>query len=70
MPPSRLATHRKSREFKYLALPLLFLALSPLAQAQNTGTKEALYASSLAATCANCHGPRSQASTRATSSHR
>ncbi|SDO08998.1 c-type cytochrome [Polaromonas sp. JS666] len=36
-----------------LALPLLCLALSPLAQAQN---KEALYTKSLAATCANCHG--------------
>jgi len=36
-----------------LTLPLLCLALSPLAQAQN---KEALYTKSLAATCANCHG--------------
>jgi sulfide dehydrogenase cytochrome subunit len=36
-----------------LSLPLLCLALSPLAQAQS---KEALYAKSLAATCANCHG--------------
>jgi cytochrome subunit of sulfide dehydrogenase len=34
-------------------LPLLWLALCPLAQAQN---KEALYTKSLAATCANCHG--------------
>lgn len=37
-------------------LPLLCLALSPLAQAQSTGGKEALYTKSLAATCANCHG--------------
>ncbi len=36
-----------------LAVPLLCLALSPLAQAQS---KEALYTRSLAATCANCHG--------------
>jgi cytochrome subunit of sulfide dehydrogenase len=36
-----------------LTLPLLCLALSPLAQAQS---KEALYTRSLAATCANCHG--------------
>ena len=36
-----------------LSLPLLCLALSPLAQAQ---TREALYTRSLAATCANCHG--------------
>jgi len=36
-----------------LTLPLLCLALSPLAQAQ---TQEALYTKSLAATCANCHG--------------
>jgi cytochrome c553 len=35
---------------------LLCLALSPLAQAQSAGTKEALYVKSLAATCANCHG--------------
>jgi sulfide dehydrogenase cytochrome subunit len=39
-----------------LALPLFCLALSPLAQAQSAGTKEALYVKSLAATCANCHG--------------
>lgn len=44
------------RSFKRLALPLLCLALSPMAQAQNAGTKEALYARGLAATCANCHG--------------
>lgn len=36
-----------------LSLPLLCLALIPLAQAQ---TREALYTRSLAATCANCHG--------------
>lgn len=36
-----------------LAVPLLCLAFSPLAQAQS---KEALYTRSLAATCANCHG--------------
>lgn len=47
---------RKPRGFKQLALPLLCLALSPLAQAQTAGTKEALYVKSLAATCANCHG--------------
>jgi sulfide dehydrogenase cytochrome subunit len=39
-----------------LTLPLLCLALSPLAQAQSAGGKEALYTKSLAATCANCHG--------------
>jgi sulfide dehydrogenase cytochrome subunit len=53
MRTSRLAI---SRGFKHLALPLLCLVLSPLAQAQDGSTKEALYARSLAATCANCHG--------------
>ena len=43
---------RTSRLAK-LTLPLLCLVLSPFAQAQS---KEALYAKSLAATCANCHG--------------
>jgi len=38
-----------------LAMSLLCLALCPLALAQ-TGSKEALYAASLAASCANCHG--------------
>jgi sulfide dehydrogenase cytochrome subunit len=56
MRTSRLALFRTSRGFKQFALPLLCLALSPLAQAQSTGTKEALYVKSLAATCANCHG--------------
>lgn len=37
-------------------MSLLCLALSPLAQAQSAGGKEALYTQSLAATCANCHG--------------
>jgi cytochrome subunit of sulfide dehydrogenase len=43
-----------------IAMPLLGLALGPLALAQNNslpaGGKEALYAMSLAASCANCHG--------------
>lgn len=59
MRTSRLATPMnppKLRGFQQLALPLLCLALSPLAQAQSAGTKEALYVKSLAATCANCHG--------------
>ncbi len=43
-----------------LAMSLLCLALCPLAQAQ-TGSKEALYAASLAATCANCHGTNGKA---------
>lgn len=56
MRTSRLAISRKSRGFTRFALPLLCLALSPLAQAQGAGTKEVLYVKSLAATCANCHG--------------
>ncbi len=49
-----------------LAMSLLCLALCPLAQAQTqtqaqTGSKEALYAASLAATCANCHGTNGKA---------
>lgn len=52
----KISRHLICRGFKRLALHLLCLALSPLAQAQDTGTKEALYARSLAATCANCHG--------------
>ena len=52
----KISRHVICRGFKRLALPLLCLALSPLAQAQDAGTKEALYARSLAATCANCHG--------------
>ncbi|AYQ28075.1 MULTISPECIES: c-type cytochrome [unclassified Polaromonas] len=56
MRTSRIATAPGFRAFKQLALPLLCLALSPLAQAQSAGTKEALYVKSLAATCANCHG--------------
>ena len=56
MRTSRLALLRQSQGFKRLALPLLCLALSPLAHAQSAGTKEALYVKSLAATCANCHG--------------
>ena len=39
-----------------IALPLFGLALSPLAHGQSAGGKEALYARSLAASCANCHG--------------
>lgn len=46
----------KIPRFAKLSLPLLCLALSPLAQAQAAGGKEALYTRSLAATCANCHG--------------
>ncbi|MEO7885466.1 c-type cytochrome [Polaromonas sp.] len=46
--------------FKQFALPLLCFAFSAgaqaQAQAQSVGTQEALYARSLAATCANCHG--------------
>jgi len=61
MRTSRLALLRASRGFKQLALPLLCLALSPLAQAQSAGTKEALYVKSLAATCANCHGTNGKA---------
>jgi sulfide dehydrogenase cytochrome subunit len=61
MRTSRLAPFRKSRGFKQLALPLLCLALSPLAQAQTAATKEALYTKSLAATCANCHGTNGKA---------
>lgn len=38
------------------ALLLILFALSPLAQAQNASGQQALYAASLAATCANCHG--------------
>jgi sulfide dehydrogenase cytochrome subunit len=56
MRTSRLAIFKQFKQFKQLALPLLCLALSPLAQAQGAGTKEALYVKSLAATCANCHG--------------
>ena len=37
------------------------LALSPPAQAQNAGGQQALYAASLAATCANCHGTEGRA---------
>jgi sulfide dehydrogenase cytochrome subunit len=61
MRTSRLALFGKPNEFKQLALPLLCLALSPLAQAQSAGTKEALYVKSLAATCANCHGTNGKA---------
>ena len=61
MRTSRLALLRKLRGFEQLALPLLCLALSPLAQAQTTATKEALYVKSLAATCANCHGTNGKA---------
>ena len=43
-----------------LAMSLLCLALCPLAQAQ-TSSKESLYAASLAATCANCHGTNGKA---------
>lgn len=39
-----------------LLLALLGVALGPLVQAQSMATQEALYARSLAATCANCHG--------------
>ena len=56
MRTSRLALLRQSNGFKQFVLPFLCLALSPLVQAQNAGTKEALYVKSLAATCANCHG--------------
>ncbi|MEP6773335.1 MAG: c-type cytochrome [Polaromonas sp.] len=42
--------------FKQFALPLLCFAFSAGAQAQSAVTQEALYAKSLAATCANCHG--------------
>jgi cytochrome c553 len=62
MRTSRLATLlRQSTKLKYLAPPLLCVALSPLAQAQSAGTKEALYVKSLAATCANCHGTNGKA---------
>ena len=39
-----------------LTMSWICLALGPQAQAQNAGGQEALYAKSLAATCANCHG--------------
>ena len=61
MRTSRLAVLRQPATSKLFALPLLCLALSPLAHAQSTGTKEALYVKSLAATCANCHGTNGKA---------
>jgi len=52
---------RQSTKLRCIALPLLCLALCPMAQAQSAGTKEALYVKSLAASCANCHGTNGKA---------
>ncbi len=49
----------KNKTMARLAPPLLSvlcLMSAAAAQAQSTGSKEALYVRSLAATCANCHG--------------
>ncbi len=49
----------KSKILASLTAALLCLAAGPLALAEDAAqpaTKEALYASSLAASCANCHG--------------
>ncbi len=49
-----------SKPAAILAMSLLCLPFSPGAQAQGAG-QEALYARSLAATCANCHGTNGKA---------
>lgn len=51
----------KIANLKYLAAPLFWLALSPVAQAQGVGTPDALYLKSLAASCAACHGTNGRA---------
>jgi cytochrome subunit of sulfide dehydrogenase len=49
------------KPFAGLALSAICMALSPLAQAQNAAGQRALYAASLAASCANCHGTEGRA---------
>ncbi|SFC76238.1 Cytochrome c553 [Polaromonas sp. OV174] len=44
-----------------LAMSLVCLLASPLAQAQNAAGQQALYNKSLAASCANCHGTNGKA---------
>jgi cytochrome subunit of sulfide dehydrogenase len=56
----------KIQPFASLALSVICLGIGPLtlsppAQAQNAAGQQALYAASLAATCANCHGTEGRA---------
>ena len=51
----------KSKTLGSLALSVICVALSPLAQAQSAAGQQALYAASLAASCANCHGTEGRA---------
>jgi cytochrome subunit of sulfide dehydrogenase len=56
----------KSKTIASLALSVICLGVGPLAlgslaQAQDAAGQQALYAASLAATCANCHGTEGRA---------
>ena len=51
----------RTKTIASLTLALLGVAQGPMAQAQNLAGQEALYARSLAATCANCHGTNGKA---------